>query len=114
MAVMVLVPRLRAVTRPLTVIEAMFVFDELQVTVPVISCVDPSEKVPVAVNCCKVPSGIDGLAGVTAMEVTVALVTVKVAFAETFPEAAVMVDVPGATPSARPGAPFTLIVDTAG
>jgi len=113
-AVMVVVPRLRAVARPLTVIDATLVFEEVHVAVPVMSCVVPSEKVPVAVNCCKVPSGMEGFVGVTAIEVTVAPVTVKSAFPKTFPEAAVMVEVPAANPMARPGAPFTLMLATAG
>ncbi len=50
-AVMVVVPKLRAVARPLTVIVATLVFEELQVAVPVMSWTVPSEKVPVAVNC---------------------------------------------------------------
>ena len=112
-AVIVVVPRLRAVTRPLTVIEAMLVFEELHVTVPVMSCVVPSENVPVAVNCCNVPSGTEGDAGVTAIEVAVAFVTVTVALEKTPPEVAVMAVLPAATPKASPGAPFTLIPATA-
>ena len=38
----------------------------------------PSEYVPVAVNCCVVPFGIDGFAGVTAIDTRVAGPTVKV------------------------------------
>jgi len=113
-AVMVTVPRFRAVTRPLTVIEATLVFDELQVTMPVTSCVLPSENVPVAVNCCKVPSGRDAFAGVTAIDVKVALVTVSTALDETLPEVAVMFATPGASPFASPGAPFTLMPATEG
>lgn len=113
-AVIVVVPRLRAVARPLTVIDATLVFDEVQVTVAVMSCVVPSEKVPVAVNCCRVPSGMDALVGVTAMEVRLALVTVRVAVEKTLPEVAVMIEVPAATPRARPGTPLTLMVATAG
>ena len=112
-AVIVAVPRLRAVTRPLTVIEAMLVFEELHVTVPVMSCVVPSENVPVAVNCCNVPSGIDGDAGVTAIEFAVAFVTVRVALEKTLPELAVIAELPAAMPIARPGALFTLMPATA-
>ncbi len=39
--------------------------EELHVTVVVMSCVELSEKVPVAVNCCVVPLAIVGLVGVT-------------------------------------------------
>ena len=54
-AVMVAVPAVRAVARPLLLIPATVVLDELQVTCVVISRVVPSEKVPVAVNCWVVP-----------------------------------------------------------
>ena len=50
----------------------------------------------------------------TAMDVTVALVTVKVVLEETLPEAAVMMDVPAANPMASPGAPFTSMLATVG
>ena len=113
-AVMVVVPRLRAVARPLTVIDATLVFEEVQVTVPVMSWTVPSENVPVAVNCCRVPSGIEGAVGVTAMEVTVAFVTVRVAVEETLPEVAVIVELPETNPMASPGAPFTLMLATVG
>jgi len=109
-ALIVTVPRLRAVAKPLTVIDTTLVLDELQVTVPVMSCVVASENVPVAVNCCNVPSGSDALAGETAMEFKVALVMVSVALEETAPEVAVMVATPGAIPIASPRAPFTLMV----
>ncbi len=68
------------------------------------------EKVPVAVNCCVVPRAMLGVAGVTAMDASVALVTVKVAVPDMSPEVAVMVVVPAATDAARPA---LLIVATA-
>jgi hypothetical protein len=49
-----------------------------------------------------VPAGMLGLAGVTEMEDRVAEFTVRVVFPETLPEMAVMVEVPAATPVARP------------
>ncbi len=111
-AVMVTVPRFEAVAMPLTVIDTMLFFDELQVTVPVMICVVPSENVPVAVNCCNVPRGIDAFAGVTAIETRVALVTVRIALEEMLPELAVIVEVPAAIPIASPGTPFTLMLAT--
>lgn len=102
-------PKFRAVASPLTVMDATFVFEELQVTVFEISCVVASENVPVAVNCCKVPKGMDGFAGVTAIESKTALVMVKVALPETPPETAVTVQVAGVTPKASPCAPCRLI-----
>ena len=57
---------------------------------------------PVAVSCRVAPTATDGLAGVTAMDCSVAAVTVSVVFPEMLPEVAVMTDVPTATPEARP------------
>jgi hypothetical protein len=111
-AMIVTVPRFPAVTRPLTVIDATLFFEELQVTVPVMFCVLPSENVPVAVNCCTVPRGMDAFTGVTAIETKVALVTVKAAPEETLPDVAVIVEVPAAIPIASPGTPFTLMLAT--
>ena len=51
-----------------------------------------------------------GLAGVTAMEDRVAEFTVRAAVPVIFPEAAVMVVLPAATPAARPLL-FTLAID---
>lgn len=58
-AVIVTVPTFLAVAMPLTVMAATLFADELQLTASVISCVLPSEKVPDAVNCCRVPNGIE-------------------------------------------------------
>ena len=113
-AVIVTLPRFRAVARPLDVIDATLLFDDVHVTVPVISCVVPSENDPVAVNCCKVPKGRAAVIGVTAIEVTLALVTVRTALEETPLKLAVIVVLPAATPFASPEAPFTLIPATAG
>ena len=57
---------------------ATVAFDEVHVTEFVKFWVLVSENVPVAVNCCVAPAEIDGLAGVTAIEVRVAAVTFKV------------------------------------
>jgi len=58
--------------------------------------------VPVAVNCWVVPTARLGLAGVTAIDCKVATVTVRVVVPETLPRVAVMIEVPAATPVARP------------
>jgi hypothetical protein len=71
-AVIVVVPPATPVARPLDEIVAVAVFDELQATDPVMFCVVLSEYVPVAVNCCVAPIKMLGLAGVTAMEASVA------------------------------------------
>jgi hypothetical protein len=101
-AVMVVVPAVRAVARPLLLTVATKGLDELQVTCVVISWIVPSEKVPVAVNCWVVPPGTLGSAGVIVMEDRVAEVTVRVVLFETAPEVAVMVVVPAVRAVARP------------
>ena len=101
-AVMVIVPAVRALAKPLLLTVATAVLDELQVTCAVILWVVPSEKVPVAVNCWVVPPGTLRLAGVTAMEDRAAEVTVRGVPPETFPEAAVMIVVPAVRAVAKP------------
>lgn len=76
--------------------------DELQLTVAVRFCVLPSVNVPVAVNCCVVPRGVLGSAGVTAMDTSVAGVTVKVLDPDTLPKVAVTVVLPTLVPLATP------------
>src|SRR5579859_7717637 len=76
-AVMLVLPIFKPVAKPLTVIEATPPAEDFQVTTPVTSCTVLSENVPVAVNCCEIPNGIFGLAGVTAIELIVAEVTVS-------------------------------------
>ena len=61
---------------------------ETQVTELVMFCVLVSENVPVAVNCCVAPLTSDGLAGVTAIEVSVAAVTFRTVDPLTAPEVA--------------------------
>ena len=83
--------------------------DALQVTLLVMFCMDPSAKVPVAVNCC-VPLGATlAEAGVTAMDRN-GLATVRVVVPLTAPEVAVIVVLPTAMAIA---APETLMVATA-
>jgi hypothetical protein len=101
-AEMVVVPMFNPVASPLTVIEAMLVTDDLQVTTPVTSCTLLSEKVPVAVNCCAIPSGMLPFPGVTAIEVRTAEVTVRVVDPEIAPSVAEMVVLPVATALASP------------
>jgi hypothetical protein len=79
---MVLVPVPRHCARPPTLgafaILATFGEDELQWVISVMSCVVPSLKVPVAVNCCVVPTVAVGAAGVIASETKVPVPTVRV------------------------------------
>ena len=82
---------------------------ELHVTEPVMFKVPPSLYVPVAVNCCVAPWAIEGFAGVTAIDTSVA-VTVRLVDPLIVPDAAEIVVVPVATPVASPA---PLIVPTA-
>lgn len=105
-AVIVLVPTAMAVARPfepvaLLIVATVVVF-ELQVTVVVMSWVEVSEYVPVAVNCWCAPTIMLGLTGVTAMETRVAGVTVSVVEPETPATVAAIVVVPGARVVASP------------
>ena len=64
-----------------------------------------SVYVPVAVNCSVVPFAIDGLPGVTAIDTSVAAVTVSVTGGlVTPPSVAVICDVPTPIPVANPAA----------
>ena len=75
---------------------------EVQVTRLVTFWVDPSVKIPVAANCCVVPSGIDALVGVIEMDTSCAGETVRVVPADTVPTEAVMVAEPTARAEASP------------
>ena len=101
-AEILVLPTFLAVARPLTVIEAIPTDEDCHLATPVTSCVVPSENVATALYCCVSPRGSAALAGVTAIETTVAEVTVSTAVAEIEPEAAVMVVLPAATPCANP------------
>ncbi len=113
-AVIVVVPAATDVAMPfepaalLTV--ATELLEELQVTAAVRFCVEPSEYVPVAVNCCFVPVAIDGLEGETAIETRLAVFTVRVVDTEMLPEAAVIVVDPAATDVASPSDPAALLI----
>src|SRR6202030_3411595 len=106
---MVVVPVPPAVPKPAALIVATVTAEELHVAVLVRFCVVPSLKVPVAVNCCVPPFGTDGFAGVTAMDTSVAAVTVSVVLPVMPLEAAWMVVVPVPPAGAKPAA---LIVAT--
>jgi len=70
----------------------------------VISAVDASLYVPVAVNCWVPATAIEGDTGVTAMETSVGAVTVNVTggVLTSVPSVAVITEVPAVTPVARP------------
>jgi hypothetical protein len=115
-AVIALVPAVRPVASPAAEILATAGVPEAQVAVLVMSFVDLSEYVAVAVNCCVFPTAIEAVAGVTAMLTTVGAATVNVAGADVFPAAvAVMFVLPVATAVAKPLAAMvaTLVLDDA-
>jgi hypothetical protein len=66
------------------------VASEDQVTKEVRFCDVPSEYAPVAVNCIVKPEGMELLVAATAMDCSVAVVTVRVVLPKMFPEVAMM------------------------
>jgi hypothetical protein len=68
---MVVLPGPTPVAKPVVLMVATPVFEEVHVAVLVRSFVLPSEKWPVGENCCVVPCAIEGLGGVTLIEVSV-------------------------------------------
>ena len=96
--------------KPPAAIVATVVVTELQVAPLVKFCVELSENVPVAVNCCFVPVAIEGFAGVTAIDTSVAAVTVKVVDPVMPIETALIVLVPVPTAVANPPAAIVATV----
>jgi hypothetical protein len=114
-AVIVDTPEATAAANPLLTVAAP-VLDELHVTDAVKSCVVLSVNVPVAVNFCAVPLAMEGLVGVTAMDTSVAGVTVSVVDPDVLPEEAVIVVLPTALPVTCPAlliicVPVTALVE---
>jgi hypothetical protein len=70
-ASMVALPGTTPTATPVLPIVTEDVLEELHVTAPVRFWVLPSLYVPVAMNCCVLPVGIEALAGVTEMDVRV-------------------------------------------
>src|ERR1700733_12704487 len=109
-AVIVEVPTPAPVARPAALIVAVVVVPDDQLTFDVRLCVEPSLNVPVAVNCCVAPLAIDGFAGVTAIDCSVAAVTVSKVEPEIDDDVAVIVEVPTPAPLARPAALIVAMV----
>ena len=101
-AVMVVAPTETAVVNPLAFTLAMPVFAEDHVTVPVISAVDESVYVPVAVYGKVLPFATDPFIGVTAIETSSFAVTVILVVSEIAPLVAVILDAPLETALANP------------
>jgi hypothetical protein len=94
LAVILLVPCATPVASPLLAIVARDGADDTHVNVLVRFCVVPLLYSPVAVNCCKLPTGTEVAVGVTEIDVSTGAVTVKGAEPLIIPEVAVMVTVP--------------------
>jgi hypothetical protein len=111
-ALIVLVPTASPVARPPALILAVAGVPEAQVTEAVRLCVVLSVYIPVAVNCCVRPLAIDGFAGFTTIDTSVAVVTVSTVEPTTDPNVALIVLVPAPTAVANP--PPALIETVAG
>jgi len=85
-------------------------FDEVQVAELVKSCVLPSLKVPVAVNCCVAPKAITGFTGVTAMDCSAAPAIVSVAEPLMPFWVAISVTLPCPTGVAKPAVGIELLI----
>jgi hypothetical protein len=109
-ALIVEVPTPAPVASPDALIVAMVLVPDDHVTVEVRFCVVPSLNVPVAVNCCVAPLVIDGFAGVTAIDCSVAAVTVSTVDPEIDDDVAVIAEVPTPAPLARPDALIVAVV----
>jgi hypothetical protein len=101
-AVMCVVPVACAVAKPLLPIVATLVSDDFQVTAFVMSTVDPSSSVPMAVNCFVPSEAIEALVGLIAIERKFATVTVTLVEPLIVTEVAVTSIVPYETPVTRP------------
>jgi hypothetical protein len=93
-ALTVAVPIAALCASPVLFTEAVETVSDAQVTVKLRSWMLPSVNVPVALNCCLVPSAMEGFAGVTAIEDSTAAVTVNVVPPLIDPEAAVILAEP--------------------
>jgi hypothetical protein len=101
-------PGLTALASPALLMVAQVVSEEAQFTSVVRFSVELSENVPVAVNCSVSPTGRLVFAGVTAIDLRTAAPTVSTVEPLMLPSVALMVEVPFATPVARPCDPAEL------
>ena len=108
LALMFVVPAATAVVSPDASMAATLVFEEVQPTVPAISCVLLSLYVPVTVNCWVEPTTIVELAGVIVMEVNVtgAVIVRTATLLVTLLSIAVTLALPAPTADVRPLEPI--------
>jgi hypothetical protein len=109
-ALMAEVPTPAPVASPAALIVAVAVVPDDQVTLDVRFWVVPSLKVPVAVNCWVAPLVIEGFAGVTAIDCSVAAVMVRTVEPLIAPDVALIVEVPTPAPVASPDALIVAVV----
>jgi len=108
-ALMLAVPAPAVVASPVLSMLATAGVSDVHAEPFVRSSVEPSVKLPVALNRCTVPAATDGFAGVTLMNESVADVTVNVLLHVTAPRVAVMVDAPALRLVALPWVPVVLL-----
>jgi hypothetical protein len=101
-ALIMLMPTPAPVANPPVVIVATEIVADPHVTEPVKFCVLLSLYVPVAVNCNVKPLAIDGFTGVTVIDCSVALPTIRTVEPTTDPNVALIVLVPTPMPVASP------------
>lgn len=98
------VPGETAVTTPVLLTDATPGCEELHITELVTSCIVPSVKVPMALNCSSIPDGMDALLRTTDKETIAAAITDTVVDPLTPEVAAVMLTVPWAKDESSPAA----------
>lgn len=101
-ALMFAVPRPALVARPVLLTTAIDGAEDVHCATDVMSCDEPSLKLPVAVNSWDEPRAIEGEAGATDTLTIEELETVSVVVLESVRKFTVIVTVPAATPVARP------------
>lgn len=95
-------PVVSEVAKPVAPMIAIEGAEEVQLTKAERFCVVPSVKVPVAVNCSFVPSGMEAPPEVTEMDIKTADETVSPVWPDKPPDVAVIVAPPIPCPVARP------------
>ena len=109
-ALMLAVPIATLCASPARLMVATATVSDDQLTVLLRFWVLPSVNVPVAVNCCVVPSASEGVAGVITNETSAAAVTVSVVDPVTVAEVAVMVAIPWPSLLAKPCVGAALLI----
>lgn len=108
-APIVVMPVLAELASPAGVMMATAGLDEAQLTKLVSVCVVPSLKLPTALNACEPPRRIDGLPGLTVIEVSAALLTARLVVPTTPFRYAVSVVLPAEAPLTWPRLPALLL-----